>query len=108
MRNANNCGMCVKVCPHEVFALIDKKVHVVGREYCMECGACKMNCPQGAISVNVGDGCGCAAGIIQGAFNGTAPTCDGPIRVNAVINKIKKKFGKQIKNDFSHKAIIIC
>lgn len=74
----NNCGMCAKVCPHEVFALVDKKIHVVGREFCMECGACKRNCPEGAISIDVGDGCGCAAGIIQGAFKGTAPTCGGP------------------------------
>jgi NAD-dependent dihydropyrimidine dehydrogenase PreA subunit len=65
----SNCGICVKVCPHEVFSLIDKKVYVVARDYCMECGACKRNCPQEAISVNVGDGCGCATGIIQGAIN---------------------------------------
>jgi hypothetical protein len=41
----------------------------------MECGACKRNCPQGAILLDVGDGCGCAAGIIQGAFKNTQPTC---------------------------------
>jgi NAD-dependent dihydropyrimidine dehydrogenase PreA subunit len=76
--NCTNCGMCVKVCPHEVFEMINKKVHIVGREFCMECGACKKNCPQGAILLDVGDGCGCATGIIQGAFNGTAPTCGGP------------------------------
>jgi ferredoxin len=74
----NNCGMCVKVCPHEVFAIVEKTVHVVGREFCMECGACRRNCPQGAILLDVEEGCGCAAGIIQGAFNGTAPTCGGP------------------------------
>ncbi len=74
----NNCGMCIKVCPHEVFEMRDKKIHVIGRDFCMECGACKMNCPVGAILLNVGDGCGCAAGIIQGALNGTAPTCGGP------------------------------
>jgi NAD-dependent dihydropyrimidine dehydrogenase PreA subunit len=73
----NNCGMCVKVCPHEVFEMIQKKVHIVGRDFCMECGACKMNCPQGAILLDVGEGCGCAAGIIKGALNGTAPTCGG-------------------------------
>ena len=37
----NNCGMCVKVCPHEIFEMIDKKVHIVGRDFCMECGAVK-------------------------------------------------------------------
>jgi NAD-dependent dihydropyrimidine dehydrogenase PreA subunit len=74
----NNCGMCVKVCPHQVFEIIEKKVRITSRDYCMECGACKRNCPQEAILLDVEDGCGCAAGIIQGAFNGTAPICGGP------------------------------
>jgi NAD-dependent dihydropyrimidine dehydrogenase PreA subunit len=74
----NNCGMCVKVCPHEVFEMKNRKAFITGRDFCMECGACKNNCPQGAILLDVGDGCGCAAGIIQGAFKGTAPTCGGP------------------------------
>jgi NAD-dependent dihydropyrimidine dehydrogenase PreA subunit len=74
----NNCGMCIKVCPHEVFEMIDKKVRIMGRDFCMECGACKKNCPQGAILLDAGDGCGCAAGIIQGAIKGTAPTGGGP------------------------------
>ena len=76
------CGMCLEVCPHEVFELKDKKVRIVGRDFCMECGACKKNCPQGAILLDVGDGCGCAAGIIQGALKGTAPTCGGPDEVS--------------------------
>ncbi len=71
--------MCVKVCPHEVFELINKKVRIIRDViFGMECGACKKNCPQGAILLDVGDGCGCAAGIIQGALNGTTPTCGGP------------------------------
>jgi ferredoxin len=74
----NNCGMCVKVCPHEVFEMVGKEVRMSGRDYCMECGACKRNCPTGAIRLDVGEGCGCAAGIIQGALRGTAPTCGGP------------------------------
>jgi NAD-dependent dihydropyrimidine dehydrogenase PreA subunit len=74
----NNCGMCVKVCPHEVFELKDKKLRMIGRNFCMECGACKKNCPQGAIILDVGDGCGCAAGIIQVALSGNVPACGGP------------------------------
>jgi NAD-dependent dihydropyrimidine dehydrogenase PreA subunit len=73
----NNCGMCIKVCPHDVFTLKDKKVYIAKRDYCMECGACKINCPQKAILVNVSNMCGCAAGIIQGAIKGTAPSCGG-------------------------------
>ncbi|MDO9341380.1 MAG: mercury methylation ferredoxin HgcB, partial [Bacteroidales bacterium] len=67
------CGMCVKVCPHEVFELAGKKAHIIRRDYCMECGACALNCPVQAITVN--SGVGCAAGIISGILNNTEPTC---------------------------------
>jgi ferredoxin len=73
----NNCGMCVKVCPHQVFEIIEKKVRMTGKDFCMECGACRRNCPQQAIFLDVEDGCGCAAGIIQGAFNGKTQSCGG-------------------------------
>jgi ferredoxin len=69
----NNCGMCIKVCPHEVFEMIDKKVRIIGRDFCMECGACALNCSEDAISVR--SGVGCAAGIIQGILKNTEPTC---------------------------------
>ena len=69
----NGCGMCIKVCPHDVFRLSGKKAHIVRRDYCMECGACQMNCPVEAISVN--SGVGCASGIIQGILNNTEPAC---------------------------------
>jgi ferredoxin len=70
----NGCGMCVKVCPHEVFELSGRKSHIIRRDYCMECGACAMNCTEGAISVE--SGVGCAAGIINGILNNTEPSCD--------------------------------
>ena len=69
----NNCGMCLKVCPHAVFAISDKKVYIANRDYCMECGACAKNCPQNAISVNAG--VGCAAAIISGGLKNTVPSC---------------------------------
>jgi NAD-dependent dihydropyrimidine dehydrogenase PreA subunit len=53
----NGCGMCVKVCPHEVFSLKGGKAHIVNRDYCMECGACSLNCPMQAIFVKSGVGC---------------------------------------------------
>lgn len=56
------CGRCVEVCPHEVFSIIDRKAVVSYREGCMECGACRMNCPTQAIEVS--SGVGCAASII--------------------------------------------
>jgi NAD-dependent dihydropyrimidine dehydrogenase PreA subunit len=69
----NGCGMCLKVCPHAVFELVDRKARIIDRDYCMECGACSRNCPQDAIMVK--SGVGCAAGIIEGALKGTEPTC---------------------------------
>jgi NAD-dependent dihydropyrimidine dehydrogenase PreA subunit len=69
------CGMCVSVCPHEVFELRDKKAVIINRDACMECGACAKNCPVGAISVH--SGVGCANAIIRGSLKGTAPCC-GP------------------------------
>lgn len=68
------CGMCLQVCPHQVFSLADGKAEIVDRDACMECGACGRNCPTEAISVNAG--VGCATGIIMGALRGTEPTCD--------------------------------
>jgi NAD-dependent dihydropyrimidine dehydrogenase PreA subunit len=69
----NGCGMCVKVCPHAVFEMVEKKANIVDRDFCMECGACAMNCSEDAISVRAG--VGCAAGIIQGILRNTEPTC---------------------------------
>lgn len=70
----NGCGMCLKVCPHEVFGLNKGKAYIIDRDFCMECGACALNCPTLAISVN--SGVGCAAGIIQGYLKNTEPSCD--------------------------------
>ena len=71
--SCNGCGMCVKVCPHGVFELSNKKAHIVRRDYCMECGACMVNCPVQAIKVNYG--VGCASGILNGILNNSEPTC---------------------------------
>jgi ferredoxin len=69
----NGCGMCIKVCPHNVFEISGKKAHIARKDYCMECGACELNCPVNAITVN--SGVGCAAGIINGILNKTEPSC---------------------------------
>jgi ferredoxin len=57
------CGMCVAVCPHQVFALEGKKAAIRAFDDCMECGACALNCPVKAICVD--SGVGCAAGMIN-------------------------------------------
>jgi ferredoxin len=57
------CGRCLDVCPHQVFTPAGKKVLLADRDACMECGACALNCPVGAISVDAG--VGCASGMIN-------------------------------------------
>ncbi len=67
------CGMCLEVCPHEVFILDDGKAAIYEKDACMECGACAMNCPAGAIDVDAG--VGCAAAIIATALRGDKAVC---------------------------------
>ena len=67
------CGMCLEVCPHNVFVLQDKRAVITDRDGCMECGACALNCKFGALSVN--KGVGCAAAIINSIVYGGEPAC---------------------------------
>ncbi len=69
----NGCGMCVLVCPREVFELYGRKARIINRNNCMECGACELNCIKGAVTVR--SGVGCAAGILKGIINNTEPEC---------------------------------
>ncbi len=62
----NGCGMCVMVCPHEVFDIQERKAIIIDRNACIECGACAINCPVNAIRVQTG--AGCATGILFGAI----------------------------------------
>ena len=57
------CGRCLEVCPHQVFELALKKAAVRDLDACMECGACALNCPVKAITVD--SGVGCASGMIN-------------------------------------------
>lgn len=70
----NGCRMCIMVCPHAVFEMENKRAVIIRKDLCMECGACALNCAQGAITVK--SGVGCAAGVINGLIRGTEPTCD--------------------------------
>ena len=69
----SGCRRCVQVCPHAVFTMNGGKAVLRDRDACMECGACRMNCPEGAIEVRAG--VGCATAVIGGAFRGGEPTC---------------------------------
>ena len=75
-KRCGGCGMCAKVCPHQVFALEDKKAVLVRYEACMECGACALNCPARAILVD--SGVGCAAAMIISALKGRKEVTCGP------------------------------
>ncbi len=55
------------------FEIADRKARIIDKNYCMECGACALNCPMAAIKVKAG--VGCAAAVIQGALKKTEPTC---------------------------------
>lgn len=70
----SGCTMCLIVCPHAVFAMVDKKADIIDRDACMECGACAQNCPDGAITVQAG--VGCATAVIIRALRKTEPSCD--------------------------------
>jgi NAD-dependent dihydropyrimidine dehydrogenase PreA subunit len=69
----NGCGICMEVCPHPVFILVDKKVEIFDRDACIECGACALNCPTDALEVRAG--VGCATAVLTGIIRGTEPTC---------------------------------
>ena len=68
------CGMCLEVCPHEVFKSNASHAVIINRDACMECGACMNNCSFAALHVN--KGVGCAAAIINSMIYGGEPSCD--------------------------------
>ena len=72
-KKCTGCGRCEEVCPHRVFELVKGKAQIGERDLCIECGACALNCPSSAISVQAG--VGCAAAIIWGWLTGREPSC---------------------------------
>ena len=69
-----DCGMCVEVCPHEVFVQNRGEVRPANPSACMECGACQTNCAHGALSVERGVGCA-AALMYQAVTKKKQPAC---------------------------------
>ncbi|MFH1019189.1 MAG: mercury methylation ferredoxin HgcB [Pseudomonadota bacterium] len=67
------CGMCLTVCPQEVFALEQGKMRISEQDACMECGACMMNCPVGAIWVQ--SGVGCAKAVFNAMLGRSSEAC---------------------------------
>jgi len=71
----SGCGLCAAVCPHAVFVMNGRKAVLVHPQACMECGACRLNCISGAISVE--SGVGCAKAMIYAALRGRKEaTCE--------------------------------
>lgn len=73
----SGCGMCWRVCPHAVFSRNGKKAQLSNPARCMECGACQMNCKDGAITVRAGVGCATAM-IFQALTGRESPSCGAP------------------------------
>jgi MinD superfamily P-loop ATPase containing an inserted ferredoxin domain len=67
------CGMCLDVCPHEVFKMNGSHAAIQNRDACMECGACSQNCPVDAIWVQ--SGVGCAAAVINSMLGRNGSEC---------------------------------
>lgn len=67
------CGMCMVVCPHEVFTLRNGTAVIENLDSCMECGACEKNCPADALYVK--SGVGCAAAVINAALGRESSSC---------------------------------
>ncbi len=68
VQKCNGCTLCVTVCPHQVFAMVEHRASILHAAACMECGACQVNCAAGAISVH--SGVGCASAMINAALTG--------------------------------------
>jgi len=69
----NGCRMCIQVCPHPVFEPCNRAVRIRERDACIECGACVLNCAEGALSVR--PGVGCASAILRGWLTRSKPNC---------------------------------
>lgn len=50
----NGCGICVDICPLDVFRMDEKgeKGIIKYSDDCMTCFECELNCPMGAIYVH--------------------------------------------------------
>ena len=69
----SGCGMCLEVCPQQVFSLQDRVSQITDRDACMECSACAKNCPRDAIKVR--QGVGCAYAVLMDKLNIKGKCC---------------------------------
>lgn len=52
MAKCQHCGVCVDVCPVQVFAKEKGKVAAKKPNECIGCRSCEVQCPQAAIAVS--------------------------------------------------------
>jgi NAD-dependent dihydropyrimidine dehydrogenase PreA subunit len=45
------CGVCVEICPSEVYRMGSKGVKIAYPDACIECGACVAQCPVTCVSL---------------------------------------------------------
>jgi len=45
------CGLCVRVCPQGVFALVDGRAAFAAPERCIYCAECELACPADAVEL---------------------------------------------------------
>ena len=51
-RKCTRCGLCLTVCPANVFEMHNKRIAAVKTQYCIQCGHCGSMCPSNAIVVS--------------------------------------------------------
>ncbi len=50
------CGICIYVCPTDVFALVSDKIVIEKGDNCIGCGNCELSCPDFVLKVVDDDG----------------------------------------------------
>ncbi len=46
-----DCGICMKICPTDVYARMGKTYYIARQADCMTCYLCEMDCPENCIFV---------------------------------------------------------
>lgn len=46
-----NCGICMDVCPMDVYRRLGRMYYIAHQQDCMTCFLCEIDCPQGAVHV---------------------------------------------------------